>query len=348
MASQKKSAFLTEHYDKLVLAAALAVLVGSLVALLVSAGSNKADAAKFRRRVQTLETTERRNVEVVPGLLFAAALEAARASYGMSGTNVAFLVAPERVACVNAKCSQPIPIDADVCPWCSAEQPDENAAVDETWDSDNDGMPDEWEKKFALDPFSDDAALDPDTDGFTNLEEFQGGTDPKDAKSHPPRFAFLRVRSIDVEPFPFSFNGSKMKGADGSYKFAVKDAKGRDWYVKKGQELAKTGFVLQDYSSAMEERKTSTGVRKLEIFTLVFAKDGDQVVMKAGAKPESSIYKASFVCSKDAEPKVYEAKRNETFDFDGDTFKLLSVDRKAGTAKLERASNKETVDIPAE
>ena len=69
MASQKKSAFLTEHYDKLVLAAALAVLVGSLVALLVSAGSNKADAAKFRRRVQTLETTERRNVEVVPGFM---------------------------------------------------------------------------------------------------------------------------------------------------------------------------------------------------------------------------------------------------------------------------------------
>ncbi len=264
----------------------------------------------------------------------------------MSGTNVAFLVAPERVACV--KCSQPIPIDADSCPWCSAEQPDENAALDDTWDSDNDGMPDEWEKKFGLDPFGDDSALDPDTDGFTNLEEFQGGTDPKDAKSHPPRFAFLRVRSIDVEPFPFSFNGSKMKGADGSYKFAVKDATGRDWYVKKGQTLAKTGFVLQDFSSAVEERKTSTGVRKMEIFTLVFAKDGDQVVMKAGAKPESSIYKASFVCAKDAEPKVYEAKRNETFDFDGDTFKLLSVDRKAGTAKLERASNKEKVDIPAE
>ena len=346
MASQKKSAFLTEHYEKLILAAALAVLVGSLVALLVSAGSNKADAAKFRRRVQALESTERRNVEVVPGMLFAAAREAARSSYAMSGTNVAFLVAPERVACV--KCSQPIPIDADDCPWCSAEQPDENAAIDESWDSDGDGMPDEWEKKFALDPFSDDAALDPDTDGFTNLEEFQGGTDPKDAKSHPPRFAFLRVRSIDVEPFPFSFNGSKMKGADGSYKFTVKDTTGRDWYVRKGQELARTGFTLQDFSSAMEERKTSTGVRKLEIFTLVFAKDGDQVVMKAGAKPESSIYKASFVCAKDAEPKVYEAKRNETFDFDGDTFRLLSVDRKAGTAKLERASNKETVDIPAE
>ena len=347
MANQKKSAFLAEHYDKLVLGATLVVLLASLVALLVSAGSNRAEAAKFGRRIRQLESTERRNVSRIPDLVFAIAHAAADGAYSMSGTNVAFLVAPERVACV--KCAQPIPISADSCPWCSAEQPDENAAIDESWDSDSDGMPDEWEKKFSLDPFSaEDAALDPDTDGFTNLEEFQGGTDPRDAKSHPPRFAFLRVRSIDVEPFPYGFNGSKMKGADGEYKFAVKDAHGRDWYVKKGQALAKTGFVLQEFSSAMEERKTSTGVRKMEIFTLVFAKDGDQVVMKAGAKPESSIYKASFVCAKDAEPKVYEAKRNETFDFDGDTFRLLSVDRKAGTAKLERASNKETVDIPAE
>ena len=346
MASQKKSAFLSEHYDKLVLGAALAILVASLVALLVIAGSSKSESLKFARRVKALESTERHNVEVVPGILFAVARDAARASYAMLGTNVAFLVAPERVSCV--KCAQPIPIDADVCPWCNADQPSETVTVDETWDSDNDGIPDEWEKKFSLDPFSDDSALDPDTDGFTNLEEFQAGTDPRDAGSHPPRFAFLRVRSIDVEPFPFGFNGSKMKGADGEYKFAVKDAHGRDWYVRKGQELAKTGFFLKDFSSAMEERKTSTGTRKMEIFTLVFVKDDDQVVMKAGSKPESSIYKASFVCSKDAEPAVYEAKRNETFDFDGDTFKLLSVDRKARTAKLERASNKEQVDVPAE
>ncbi len=345
MASQKKSAFLTEHYDKLVLVAALAVLVAALAALLVGAGSSKAESAKFARRIQALSNLERRNVQVVPGLLFAAAREAARTSYAMSGTNVAFLVAPERVSCV--KCAQPIPIDADVCHWCSAEQPSETVTVDETWDSDSDGMPDEWEKKYSLDPFSDDSGLDPDTDGFTNLEEFQGGTDPKDAKSHPARFAFLRVSSIDVEPFPFGFNGSKMKGADGEYKFAVKDASGRDWYVRKGQELAKTGFVLKEYSSAIEERKTSTGLRKMEIFTLRFVKGDDQVVMKAGSKPESSIYKASFVCAKDAEPQTYVAKRNETFDFDGDTFRLVSVDRKAGTAKLERASNKEQVDVPA-
>lgn len=164
------------------------------------------------------------------------------------------------------------------------------------------------------------------------------------AQSPPSRVASMRVRSIAVEPFPFFFDGVKMKGADGSYKFTVKDAKGRDWYVKKNQELANTGFVLKDYSSVVEERYTSTGIRKVEVFTLVFGKNGEQIVMEAGTKPDFCLYKATFVCGKD----VYEVYLNEKFDLDGDTFKLLSVDQETRTAKLECESNKKVVEIPAE
>lgn len=215
---------------------------------------------------------------------------------------------------------------------------------DDMWDSDADGMPDVWEKKFGLDPFKDDSALDSDSDGFSNFEEFRASTDPKNDQNHPPRVAALRVRSIDAEPFPFSFDGVKMKGADGSYKFTVKDATGRDWYVKKDQELANTGFILKEYSSVAEERYTSTGIRKVEVFTLVFGKNGEQIVMEAGNKPDFCLYKATFVCGKD----VYEVYRNEKFDLDGDTFKLLSVDQETRTAKLESESNKNVVEIPAE
>ena len=212
------------------------------------------------------------------------------------------------------------------------------------WDSDADGLPDAWEKKFGLEPFTDDSALDPDADGFSNFEEFQASTDPKNERNHPPRIAALRIRSINVEPFPFFFDGVKMKGADGTYKFTVKDATGRDWYVKKDQELADTGFILKDFSSVVDERYTSTGIRKLEVFTLVFVKNGEQIVMKAGTKTDYCLYKATFVCGKD----VYEVYLNEKFDLDGDTFKLLSVDQETRTAKLESASNKNMVEIPAE
>lgn len=39
-------------------------------------------------------------------------------------------------------------------------------------DSDGDGMPDDWEKSYGLDPLADDGASDKNSDGYTNLEEY--------------------------------------------------------------------------------------------------------------------------------------------------------------------------------
>ena len=58
-------------------------------------------------------------------------------------------------------------------------------------DDDNDGMSDEYETTYGLDPLDDrDASQDNDGDGLTNLEEFQGGeTDPTDPESFPVHVA---------------------------------------------------------------------------------------------------------------------------------------------------------------
>ncbi len=50
-------------------------------------------------------------------------------------------------------------------------------------DADQDGMNDLWEAAHGLDTNVNDAALDPDGDGLTNLEEFTAETDPHDADS---------------------------------------------------------------------------------------------------------------------------------------------------------------------
>ncbi len=53
-------------------------------------------------------------------------------------------------------------------------------------DSDNDGMPDGWEVTHNFDLLNDnDALLDADDDGITNLEEYSEVTDPNDATSTP-------------------------------------------------------------------------------------------------------------------------------------------------------------------
>jgi len=53
-------------------------------------------------------------------------------------------------------------------------------------DDDNDTIADDFELANMLDPLdAADAGADPDMDGFTNLEEFEGGSDPQDPDSTP-------------------------------------------------------------------------------------------------------------------------------------------------------------------
>ncbi len=47
-------------------------------------------------------------------------------------------------------------------------------------DSDHDGMPDSWEKQYQLNPAKvDDGPMDADGDGYTNVEEYLNGTNPR-------------------------------------------------------------------------------------------------------------------------------------------------------------------------
>jgi uncharacterized protein (TIGR02597 family) len=57
-------------------------------------------------------------------------------------------------------------------------------SIGQTTDTDGDGIPDDFETAFNLNPNSAaDATMDADGDGFTNLQEFQAGTDPLDPRS---------------------------------------------------------------------------------------------------------------------------------------------------------------------
>jgi hypothetical protein len=71
----------------------------------------------------------------------------------------------------------------DPANWMAAV-PTPGSAMGGSPDRDADGMPDDWERSYALDPDNPaDAALDPDGDGLTNLQEYLSGTNPRDASS---------------------------------------------------------------------------------------------------------------------------------------------------------------------
>jgi uncharacterized repeat protein (TIGR01451 family) len=53
-----------------------------------------------------------------------------------------------------------------------------SVTINVPYDGDGDGMPDEWEVGYGLDPWTDDTGQDPDEDGLSNLGEYENGTDP--------------------------------------------------------------------------------------------------------------------------------------------------------------------------
>jgi hypothetical protein len=55
----------------------------------------------------------------------------------------------------------------------------------ENSDTDGDKMPDGWEVQYGLNPLVDDASLDKDSDGFSNLQEYRGQSDPNNPNSYP-------------------------------------------------------------------------------------------------------------------------------------------------------------------
>ena len=68
-------------------------------------------------------------------------------------------------------------------------------------------VPNEWFETYGLNiADSDILSQDPDGDGFNNLEEWQGHTNPIEKSSHPDYLTELKMKSFTEEPFRFIFS----------------------------------------------------------------------------------------------------------------------------------------------
>lgn len=342
MSRKQKLPFFALHYDKLLLALSVVLFAAAVAGLGSGSSAARKASEDLKRRIASFQP-KNPVLEPLSSAEFDSALGETREPFVL-GTNSPLLVAVERVACV--KCSLPIPMSDDQCRYCGAEQPSENVGDD--WDTDGDGMPDVWEKKFGFNPLDPlDAALDADSDGFTNLEEFQQGTDPRDPKSHPARFRFLRVAEIEATPFPFLLRG-KTKLPDGGYKFQVNDASGKSNYLRKGDKLPGTDFTLTDYETR-RELVARKGFKPMEqdVFYITFRRGEDFVELKENGPAQSSAFEVTLTCTKDRTGASWHVKRLESFEMDGERFTLVSVNAAKSTAVLKREKTGEEIPVSA-
>ena len=187
----------------------------------------------------------------------------------IDGRGESFLASERRVLC---KCGKAISGDVravPACPYCGEKQQEEQKVV---LDTDGDGLPDEWEKRFGLnvnDPA--DANADLDGDEFTNLEEYVAKTDPKDPKDHPDYLDSLKiVLPLKETSMPFVFRAAVKIPSGWKCEFfdpVRKDdygRKGKTMRAEVGEAIEDSGFILKSYTpkTAKQAIKGGEGLTK--------------------------------------------------------------------------------------
>ena len=251
----RRTNWLKQNYDKLLLVVVLLLLLCSALFLVWQVQQKRSEqsdqvraSAPFIKAASISTTNWEQPLNVI-----------SRTNLMEVGRNI--MGSEERVRCVSAKCGKPIPFDAAICPFCGAKQPEVEDPL--TKSTAHDGIPDVWKKKYGFDILDETVAnRDDDKDGFTNLEEFRAGTDPRDPKSHPDISSKLRVWHIGVHPFKLRFMTYMPTPSGVSTNYQLNLRTGRTLFLKLGE-------VAEDYRLLAHEPT---------------AADGDVLVLEKGAE----------------------------------------------------------------
>ena len=197
--------FFAKHYEKLILAFCLVLLLVGIAFVALSASKTSTElAANFqtaKRNVEGGNLVEAMNVTSYNLDRYFNDPRKILSVLGLGAEDTgkgSMFEAQKMILCVNEECKRFILLSADECPFCKTKQPALAKNVGKDEDTDGDGIPDLVEQKYDflnyLNP--NDARLDQDNDGFLNNEEITAGTNPEDAGDFPPLALLLRVDRV--------------------------------------------------------------------------------------------------------------------------------------------------------
>ncbi len=265
-------------YDKLLLFVVLFCLLLSVVLLSVFVDSEKKSLGEARWEQPIGPQKDAKPLDMT---FLNESIDRTTNSFQISDWTNRMMVAELRVSCV--ACGRPISYNAEVCPFrnCGALQP--QPPNPDKIDSDLDGMPDKWEKTYGLNHLNpDDAHKDSDNDGFTNLEEFNFGTDSSDKTDAPPPVAKLRLLKVGRLPMPLSFQ-SVLRPTEQDMMFVLKNKKtGRDYYVKIGGHVEGYEVVGFEEKAVKVQDRTILGSVEENISILTLRKNNKDIYLTIG------------------------------------------------------------------
>jgi hypothetical protein len=255
---------LAAHWEKIVLG--LVVLIAIIVVVIKVTGGMAVPELATKPAVTSPGTGERD--------LFSAIIERAKSP---APTTLAFnyFAHPWLQYCTNCKKLQPR--WSVTCPECGA-------TVSYKDDSDDDGIPNAWERQHGLDWTNPaDAAADQDGDGLTALEEFKRNSDPQQAAD--PNLVLDDWRFVEIyKPVrPIVFKNRPTKG-----KLQVQ-FKGRGYFVGENDPIKdgatpvyKVGAVTVKTESVWNPRVSRSNVVDRSELAMTDLATGEAFVMVLG------------------------------------------------------------------
>ena len=123
-------------------------------------------------------------------------------------------------------------------------------------------VPNDWFEKFNLRiQDADVLEQDPDRDGFTNLDEWQGGTDPTNKDSHPDYLTKLYLVSAAEETFPFVF----ASWVGGTFAINSIDQTEPTQFLKIGDTIRGTDFKIVKFTEKHARNQYGTNLDVSEL-----------------------------------------------------------------------------------
>ena len=335
VASSGKNSWVKSNYEMLILVVVLVALLVSTVLLVLKIRAEKGKIAEMQNAVTSGGAT----AEAIDLTKYQAMLDELRADIPATMFSNRMFISEKRVACIG--CEKPISYNAEVCPFCGMVQPGGGD------DMDGDGMPDNYEDEHGFNSNNpDDADLDADNDGFTNVEEFRAETNPRDKTDRPPWPAKLRVVRLRKVPFVLRFNSvQEVRPGIKSFQLNLRTLK-KTYFVN-------VGDVIND------KQNNVMGIKILEFLpkaekgpTLIVEKDSRKLPLvkdKPVTENDIVVYIIFLINN-----EKFKLKMGETMELRGDTYKVVDImpdyvllrDIKSGEeSKVSKLSEQERDEI---
>lgn len=338
-----KQNFFQAHWDWLVALGGVLALVGAGAMFAMTMGGTE-DATSYTGSLNAMRPAHE-GVPAADLTVLEKSLRGAKSPAQLSAVDAkkaSFLASERRVLCRQGDaeskkkaCGRPIPSACEVCPFCGAKQ----VVVKVEVDTDHDGMPNDWEKKYGLNPNDpSDAAKDADGDGFTNLEEFMAGTNPKDKMSHPDYLDSVSVAGgLKQTSLPFYFNNATpipgghrftfqrigMKGFD-----AKVSAKMNEEVVSPDRKSWKSGWKVTKYEQKTEQRQIAGSKlkRPVDVSTVDIERitDGKKMTIRVGERNVSIESQAELQYTR-GEGKKFVVAVGTEFELNGMKYRVVKL-----------------------